>query len=49
MEKLSLRGHIIREDLFPDLQELSKSELRFQMANMSKVAVDNVQINSIRF
>jgi hypothetical protein len=49
MERLALRGRINREDLFPDLQELSQSELRFQMANMSKMAVDKVQINSIRF
>lgn len=49
MEKLALRGYIHRNDLFPDLQELSQSELRFQMANMSKMAIDKVQLNSIRF
>jgi hypothetical protein len=48
MRELSLEGYIHRNDLFPDLQELSQSELRFQLANMSKVAVEKVQTNSIR-
>jgi hypothetical protein len=49
MERLALRAYIHRDDLFTDLQELSQSELRFQMANMSRMAVDKVQLNSIRF
>jgi hypothetical protein len=48
MRELNLENYVKRDYLFPDLVELSQSELRFQLDNMSKYAVSTVQTNSIK-